>query len=210
MNKKLIAILMAVLMVIFAGCGSGDDSETETSDSTSTTDEQGNVVGEETSGEAVPGVVEVEDAVVNPFIEDEENTANGTENNEGTSPNSQSGANGTTSTSPSGTTGTTGSDDDSGNGTSQGGATTEPTTPPTTESTTPPTTQPNDNIDYVSYEEYNAMTPEEQEAYFEQFESVADFVAWYQAAKAEYEEQNPDIDVGDGSIDIGEIIGGKS
>ena len=41
------------------------------------------------------------------------------------------------------------------------------------------------------------------------FDSVADFFAWYNAAKDEYEKQNPSVEIGGGSIDLGDIIGGK-
>lgn len=61
----------------------------------------------------------------------------------------------------------------------------------------------------LSYEEYIAMSGEEQQKYFESFESVEAFFEWYNAAKAKYDEENESIEIGgDGSIDLGDIIGG--
>lgn len=99
---------------------------------------------------------------------------------------------------------------------------TEPTTQPT-ESTTP-STEPTDttepttdtteptqsgNSDPVTYEAYQAMSPEDQQAFFESFGSYQDFIAWYVAAEAAYKESQDRNEVsGDGSLDIGDIIGG--
>ena len=57
----------------------------------------------------------------------------------------------------------------------------------------------------LTYEEYWAMSGEEQLEYKESFDSVKDFYAWYNAAKAEYESAHPGIDAGDGEIDLGEL-----
>ena len=63
----------------------------------------------------------------------------------------------------------------------------------------------------MTYEQYEAMSGEEQEAFFNTFSNPADFFAWYAQAKAEYEAQNPSIEIGgNGNIDIGEILGGNS
>ena len=61
--------------------------------------------------------------------------------------------------------------------------------------------------DYT-WEEYLAMTGEERQKHFEMFESLEAYLKWMEAAKAAYEKEHPSIDVGgDGSIDIGDIIG---
>jgi hypothetical protein len=54
------------------------------------------------------------------------------------------------------------------------------------------------------------MSPAEQQAYVESFDSIDQFFDWYNTAKAEYEAANPPIDVGDGVIDMEDIIGGKT
>ena len=52
------------------------------------------------------------------------------------------------------------------------------------------------------------MTGEERQKHFEMFESLEAYLKWMEAAKAAYEKEHPSIDVGgDGSIDIGDIIG---
>lgn len=57
--------------------------------------------------------------------------------------------------------------------------------------------------DPLGYEEYNAMSAEEQEAFFLSFNSPEDFFAWYNAAKEKYLEENPGIEIGpDGIIPI--------
>ena len=78
-----------------------------------------------------------------------------------------------------------------------------------TDSTKPTEKPGSGDSDAVTYEEYMQMTATEQRDYMESFESVDAFFAWYNAAKAEYDAQNPDIEVGNGSIDMGDIIGGN-
>lgn len=85
--------------------------------------------------------------------------------------------------------------------------TTEPSEP--VEATTPAEPTVPSEPALTSYEQYNAMSPEEQYAFFCTFDTMEDFVAWYNAAKAEYDAAHPDIDIGDGNIDIGDIIGGN-
>ena len=56
----------------------------------------------------------------------------------------------------------------------------------------------------LTYEEYNALSAEEQEAYFNSFDTIEDFFAWYNKAKEEYEAKQDYIEVGeDGNLDIG-------
>ena len=58
----------------------------------------------------------------------------------------------------------------------------------------------------LSYEEYMAMSPAEQQAYYERFSSLEEFIAWHNAAQAEYEAEH-DIPVVTGPIDIGDYMG---
>ena len=55
----------------------------------------------------------------------------------------------------------------------------------------------------ITYEEYNSLSGEEQEAYFNTFPSIESFFEWYNAARDEYEKNNPTIEIGDDTIDIG-------
>lgn len=87
---------------------------------------------------------------------------------------------------------------------------TKPTAPPTEPAEVPGETEGGSAGAVVTdYESFLAMSPEEQQKYVESFESIDQFFAWYNAAKEEYEAANPPIDVGDGNIDIGDIIEGK-
>ena len=54
------------------------------------------------------------------------------------------------------------------------------------------------------------MTAAEQQAFFDTFASVSDFLAWRSAAKKEYEENSDKIVIEGGSIDLGEIMNGNS
>ncbi len=72
--------------------------------------------------------------------------------------------------------------------------------------TNPPETNPpaTNNPDAASYEAYLAMSGEEQSAFINSFSSTTAFFEWRNAAKAAYEAQNPDIEIGNGgSIDLG-------
>ena len=86
---------------------------------------------------------------------------------------------------------------------------TEPTVPPTTQP--PTTTVPPVPEVLLSFEEYLALTPAEQQAYFESFSNPADYITWYMEAEAAYNESKGDVEIeGGGSIDIGDIIGGMN
>lgn len=77
-----------------------------------------------------------------------------------------------------------------------------------------PTEAPNENQGsgkpaYISYETYQNMSASEQMAYMNSFENIDDFYVWYNWAKAQYDAENPDIEVGDEGIDMGDIIEGN-
>ena len=62
--------------------------------------------------------------------------------------------------------------------------------------------------DGITYEDYMEMTAAEQQAYYESFDDPMEFFAWLNAAKAEYEANKNDIEIGSGgSVDLGDIIG---
>ena len=82
---------------------------------------------------------------------------------------------------------------------------TAPAEPEVSEPTTEPT-QPPANVQ-MDYEAFHNMSPADQQAYMGSFENLDLFFAWYNQAKAEYEAANPPIDVGDGSVDMGDLIG---
>ncbi len=62
----------------------------------------------------------------------------------------------------------------------------------------------------ITYEEYMAMSGAEQQEYMMSFSSIEAFFEWFNAAKAKYDAEHPSIEIGgDGSIDLGDIIGGN-
>lgn len=197
MNRKLMALLLAALMLLCIGCGNKNE------DTTGTTEAPETQTPTETEGitETAPGTAI---NILDPdgFEEDGEETEPQETEPEETEPEN---------TKPQET-----EPEETKHQETEPEATkpqeTEPaeTRPQTTEpaGTEPGETEPDAEDDRVTYEEYNDMTPEEQLAFFNQFASMEDFVAWYNEAKAEYEKENGAIDVGDGNIDMGNI--GKS
>lgn len=62
----------------------------------------------------------------------------------------------------------------------------------------------------TAYEQYQNMSGEDQLAFMESFDSVEAFVAWYNAAQAEYEAKNPAIEIDGSVIDMNELLGGTN
>lgn len=97
---------------------------------------------------------------------------------------------------------------------SSGEVTTQPSTGEVTtqpsdssgEETTQPSSGENSTMDYKTFQ---AMTGAEQRAFQDTFESLDAFFEWYNAAKETYEKENPPIDVGDGVIDMEDLVGGN-
>ena len=92
-------------------------------------------------------------------------------------------------------------------GTTEPGTTEPETTEPETtgpEDTTP-VTPPDEEQTTLTFEEYLAMSVEEQEAFVESFESLEDFIAWWNAAKAAQEKEDNTI-TGDPNVDLGDLI----
>ena len=63
------------------------------------------------------------------------------------------------------------------------------------------------NIDpaALTYEAYLNMTPAEQQAHYERFSNLEDYIAWHNAAKEAYEESQ-NVIVATGPIDLGDYI----
>ena len=108
-----------------------------------------------------------------------------------TSSNSNNAPSINNSSKPSGGSSSSGSSSDSSSEGSSSGSSESPAKPGT-----------------LSYEEYMAMSGENQKAYMNSFDDIDDFFDWFDAAKAKYEEENPSIEIdGDGVIDFEEIFG---
>ena len=59
----------------------------------------------------------------------------------------------------------------------------------------------------LTYEEFWDLSGKEQQEYYDTFDNVDDFFAWYNAAKAKFEAEHPGVDAGDGEIDLGDLVG---
>lgn len=73
---------------------------------------------------------------------------------------------------------------------------------PTPDPTPEPTPEPDDDPASLTYAEYSAMTPAEKQEHFNKFASTADYLAWYNKALAEHENQGGGSETG-GDIDLG-------
>ena len=93
------------------------------------------------------------------------------------------------------------------------GSETEPTTSkesttnkdPSKDTTTTPTKPSGPNLS-LTFEEYLAMTGEQQEAHYDSFESTKAFVAWFDAAKAVWQEQNKGTEVTGPGVNLEDYI----
>lgn len=61
------------------------------------------------------------------------------------------------------------------------------------------------DITTLTYEAYEAMNGEQQQAVIDAFSTPEHFVRWYKAAEAAYKAEHPDIEIGDGVIDGSDI-----
>lgn len=68
---------------------------------------------------------------------------------------------------------------------------------------------PTEDTNSMSYDDYMSMGAEEQGNYMDSFGSTDAFFDWLHSAKEEHDAQNPEIEVGDGSIDLGDLEGGN-
>lgn len=79
----------------------------------------------------------------------------------------------------------------------------EETTAETQNGTTAPATAPTvAEGETLSYEAWLKLTPKEQRLYQESFKDIEAFYVWYDAAKKAYEEANPPIEIGGGTVDM--------
>lgn len=186
MYKKLMALLLAAMMLLAAGCKKDTAPQETTEPSRPLETETTPVVIPE---ETISGVEILDEPLNSPFDGMEDTEPETTENS---SPSDNTISNNASSN--------TEKPAQSGNET-----VTEPT-PTEPVQSEPGATVPEDGINQVSYETYSNMTPAEQMAFYNQFTSMEAFVQWYNEAKAEYDREHGAIDVGDGDIDLGDII----
>lgn len=64
-------------------------------------------------------------------------------------------------------------------------------------------------VNIEDYEKFLKMSPDEQQVFVAAFTDIEAFFDWYNAVKDAYDKANPSIDVGDGTVNIGDIIDDK-
>lgn len=174
MNKRILALLLALTVLLtLAACRKKAPEETTVP---ATTEKKMETVPE-TTEETMPGVVVLEEKVVDP----RENTEGMYEMYEDPEP-------------PLETTKPT-----------EASRPTEATQPTQPETTEPSENTQSGTVDVslTDYERYNAMSASEQEAFIATFDSLSAFVEWYNNAMAEYEAANPPIIVEGDVIELG-------
>lgn len=66
-------------------------------------------------------------------------------------------------------------------------------------------------LEDTTWEEFQAMSPEEQYAFAQKFTDLTAYATWYQKAKAAYDKKQNEVEVGgSGSVDLGDLIGKKN
>ena len=233
MNRKWMVILMAALILLLCGCKTNESGESlDVTLGTVSPTETSAPVSEETYPPVISAPAVEENDMDESDFEDSPSSA--TTSKQDDSNSTVSGGN-STSGGSSGSSDNSGNSSGNGNATSgnhsdsssnsgdsssengdvSGGVVIGPSTESGSTTTTEPpesteATQPEvPAAETTNYEGYHAMSGAEQKAFMESFGSVEDFFTWYNAAKEAYEEQHPDIEIGDGAIDIGGMTGGN-
>lgn len=66
---------------------------------------------------------------------------------------------------------------------------------------------PGDSEKVLTFAEFLAMSPADQQAYMESYENITDFLEWYRMAEEQYKAEQPNIEIGgNGDINIGDYI----
>ena len=212
--KNRMILCLAVFAILLTGCGKNKNQETlpfeETSVAVATTETAAATEVVETTEETIPGV---EDSIFdeNGNVVTEPTETKGSEETEAsTEPKETKPAGGTTVPTQPANSGESETPDSPAapdpsqpaGGAGGGTGSTEPTESVEQETTPSVSAQ-------TEYEKFHAMSPAEQQAYMESFDSIEAFFEWYEQAAAEYEAAKPPIDVGDGNINLDDIIGGN-
>lgn len=167
MNKRLIALLLAVLLILPAGCKS---KKNQNATEPAATVEPTEVMPTETLHPALAD---------NPF-----------EDENGNSIEEEAAAATDGATEPEETE-----------------EPTEPATEPSESATDPSEPEATEDDGEMTYEKYMSLSAAEQYAFMNSFESIDAFFEWFNAAKAAYEASRNEIEIGDGSFDLGELGG---
>lgn len=78
--------------------------------------------------------------------------------------------------------------------------------------TNPPETKPAETLPAnpektsLTFDQYQNLSSADQQAYFESFDTMEAFLAWYDAAMKEYEESKNVVEIAGGAVDLGELM----
>lgn len=191
MNKRKIVMAMALLLIVLVGCGKQNDID----ETIQTTAEHVAESSIETTAmqESVPGIEDSEFDDIEPAVEQAKTEAAElveTKPSEIKPAETKPAETKPAETKP----------------TETKPAETKPAETKPSE-TTPPTKPAQPEVKpQTEYERFQNMSAAEQQSHMESFDSMDDFFNWYNDAKTEHEAANPPIDVGNGSIDMGELM----
>lgn len=189
MSKKMTAILLAIAVLVLAGCGrKAEPTQPETIPAMT------EVASAETTEEEVV-IYGIEDSIFDDMPEETAASADSGKQQAGSSAGSSNGSNDGLKE-PDGPDAAPGKDDKPTQSETDKTESEEEETEPTEE------TIPQELSDY---EKFHALSPAEQQEFVESFASIDAFFEWYNAAQEEYERNNPSIDVGSGPIDLSKL-----
>ena len=89
-------------------------------------------------------------------------------------------------------------------------AATEAATEPAKETEAPTEPEATEDDGEMTYEKFMAMNATEQQAFINSFPTIEAFFEWFNAAKEAYEASRNEVEIGDGSFDIGDLINGSN
>ena len=89
-------------------------------------------------------------------------------------------------------------------------AATEAATEPAKETEAPTEPEATEDDGEMTYEKFMAMDAAGQQAFINSFPSMDAFFEWFNAAKEAYEASRNEVEIGDGSFDIGDLINGSN
>ena len=179
MNMKRMICILVAMILCFSGCGKQD---TEAASTTETKQQIADITEPVSTTDPPPSTEETI-----PGLEDSE-FLDETETSQETEPEAtELDATEPEETDPEGSAGTEGSE-------------------PTEETPSTEPSQPSGETE-TEYQRFQNMSAADQQSFMDSFDSIEALFEWYNNAKAEHEAANPPIDVGDGNIDIGDIMG---
>ena len=84
---------------------------------------------------------------------------------------------------------------------------TEKPTEPVEEPTAPPAMDDEIDVTELTYEMYMAMSGEDQKKVIDQFSTTNDFLKWFKALEAQYKAEHPDVEIGENGMINGGNLG---